>query len=230
MACGSAAAVLSAPVNLLLIWLAEWPGVARVVGTNFWVSQAVFPVFGSVAGAMSDLWRRLHEELAIRRRAEAELEHMARHDPLTGARNGHSLDEILRREVALADRHDRPIGFLMIDINRFKEVNDRFGHRMGDRVLQAVAGILIEQTRESDYVFRYGGDEFLVVLPESEALVVRRRIEEVVRRRNETNPLLEFPVTLAIGSLSVDDANPETLDTMLVELDRRMYEDERLSG
>ncbi len=228
----AAVAVLSIPANLLMFLLAGDPHPAGLLGSNFWMSQAVFLLVGSVAGMMSDLWRRLHTELGMRRRTEAKLEYMARHDPLTGTFNRYSLDEILRREIARAVRHRRPIGFLMIDVNRFKEVNDRFGHQMGDRVLESIAEILIDQTRESDYVFRYGGDEFLVVLPEAErdASEVRHRIETVVRRRNETNPLLDFPVTLAIGVLHIEETATESPDDILAELDRRMYEDKRASA
>jgi diguanylate cyclase (GGDEF)-like protein len=90
----------------------------------------------------------------------------------------------------------------MIDVNYFKELNDRFGHAMGDRVLQGVANVLRDNVRDSDIVVRYGGDEFLVVLPEVDgrADVVRARILETVAERNRTNPLLAFPVTLAIGT------------------------------
>ena len=226
---GILAAALSAPANLLLLNLAGGPGAAGYLGANFWMSQSVFLVVGAVAGMMSDLWRRLHDELSTRRSAEAKLEFLAHHDPLTGLFNRYSLDEILHREFSMARRHGRPIGFLMVDVNRFKEVNDRFGHQMGDRVLQTVADILLEQTRETDFVFRYGGDEFLVILPETgvEAERIVRRIQSEIARRNESNPLLDFPVTLSIGSIHTAGAATESAEEVLAEVDRRMYANKR---
>jgi diguanylate cyclase (GGDEF)-like protein len=97
-------------------------------------------------------------------------------------------------------RYAHAVAFLMVDVNRFKEINDRFGHQLGDRVLQAVADVLRQNVRECDTVIRYGGDEFLVILPETngKADVAVERIHAAIARRNVENPLLEFPVTLAI--------------------------------
>ncbi len=165
----------------------------------------------------------------VRRQYEEELAHMARHDPLTGALNRYALDEVLPREVARSRRHKRPIGFLMIDVNRFKEINDRFGHAMGDRVLQAVAEVIQESIRASDILIRYGGDEFLVILPETdgESARVKSRILAEVDRRNEANPLLSFPVTLAIGNFHWNPDGSQSLDQALARADELMYEDKR---
>lgn len=226
---GVLAALLAIPASFLLFYLGGDASPLALLGTNFWMAHGVFLIVGAVAGMMSDLWRRLHRELNTRQLAESKLEFMARHDQLTGAFNRYALDEILSREMARAERYQHPIGFLMIDINRFKEVNDRFGHQMGDRVLQTVAEILLQQTRASDFVFRYGGDEFLVVLPETngETEHVLQRIRAEVAQRNEANPLLDFPVTLAIGEIHRDEETSLSLDEILAELDRRMYEDKR---
>ena len=154
---------------------------------------------------------------------------MARHDPLTGVLNRYALEELLRRETSRSARYDRPIGLLMIDVNRFKEINDRFGHGVGDKVLQGVADVIRHNVRESDIVVRYGGDEFLVILPETdgETEVVKARILAEVARRNETNPLLEFPVTLAIGSVHWTSEAGRSIEETLADADRRMYDDKR---
>jgi len=75
--------------------------------------------------------------------------------------------QMIKRELARARRYQHSIGFLMIDINRSKKINDRFGHQVGDKVLQAIAALLEETVRETDIVVRYSGDEFLIVPPET---------------------------------------------------------------
>ena len=164
--------------------------------------------------------------IAERLQLEEKLARMARHDPLTGAYNRHALDEFLERELIRSKRYNHPIGILLIDINRFKEINDRFGHAMGDKVLQAVADILQHNVRNSDIVARYGGDEFLIVLPETdgETDLVEERILAEVARRNKANPLLDFPVTLAIGSVHWNPDSGKSMEEALAEADRLMYE------
>lgn len=154
---------------------------------------------------------------------------MARHDPLTGVYNSHALDEFLKRELTRSKHYNRPIGVLLIDVNRFKEVNDRFGHAMGDKVLQAVADTLQHNVRDSDIVIRYGGDEFLIVLPEtdSETELVKERILAEVALWNKANPLLDFPVNLAIGSVYWSPDSGKSMEEVLAEADRLMYEDKR---
>jgi len=168
-------------------------------------------------------------EALARKDFEKELARMARHDALTGILNRYGLQEVLEREVARARRYDRPIGLLMVDVNRFKEINDRFGHAMGDKVLQGVADVLRHNLRESDVLVRYGGDEFLVVLPETagETAEVKSRILAEVAERNRINPLVDFPVTLAIGTTYWSRGCGRTIDQTLEEADQRMYEDKR---
>lgn len=165
----------------------------------------------------------------VRRQYEDELARMARHDPLTGAFNRYALDELLEREASRSRRYGHAIGLLMIDINRFKEINDHFGHVMGDKVLQAVANVIRGSTRDSDFLIRYGGDEFLVVLPEADGRIdaVQDRIQAQVARRNASNALLDFPVALAIGVYRWLPGEGGTIDQAIAEADRRMYADKR---
>jgi len=196
-------------------------------------SGEAIPVEGNVSCRFRDgapvSTRGIFRDVTERKRYEERLARMARHDPLTGALNRYALDELLSREAARSERSGRPIGLLMIDINRFKEINDRFGHAMGDRVLQGVADLLQRAVRASDMVVRYGGDEFLIVLPETdeEADDVRHRLLSEIDERNRTNPLLDFPVTLAIGSIHWSPGSGRTVDQALEEADRRMYENKR---
>jgi len=195
-------------------------------------SFGVFQVASSETDAFSDQDVRLlelllrHTAQAIERiRLQNELVSQANHDPLTGVYNRRYFNQVIEQELARSKRYERTIGFLMIDVNRFKELNDRFGHQTGDEVLKAVAGLLRDEVRESDLVVRYGGDEFLIVLMETEGEyeTIKDRIVAAVAKRNETNELVPFPVTLSIGNAHWDPREDLSIEAVLAEADRSMY-------
>jgi diguanylate cyclase (GGDEF)-like protein len=172
-----------------------------------------------------------HLAEALKRiRLQNELKEQAIRDPLTRVYNRRYLEQVLTREIKRSERHDRPIGFLMIDVNDFKEINDRFGHQAGDRVLQEVASLLINQLRETDVVVRYGGDEFLVILPEvgDEVEKIKRRTKESASSLNGRLEPVRMPIRLSIGVSSWDPGGQRSINDVLVEADERMYEDKGL--
>jgi len=189
------------------------------------------PVEGSVSCRFKDgqplFTRAIFRDVTERRQHEQELARMARRDPLTGALNRYALEELLGQEAKRSERYAHSIGFLMIDVNRFKEINDRFGHAMGDQVLQAIAGVIQDNIRDADILVRYGGDEFLVILPETngETDLVKDRIQAEMAQRNVTNTLLDFPVTLAIGCHHWSSGSGRSVEAALAEADKLMYED-----
>ncbi len=202
-------------------------GISAPVG-----SFGVFQVASRETDAFSEQDVRLlelllrHTAQAIERiRLQSELVRQANHDPLTGVYNRRYFNQVIKQELARSKRHERTIGFLMIDVNRFKEINDRFGHQTGDKILRDVANLLKDAVRESDLVVRYGGDEFLIVLMEAagECEMVKDRILAAVAKRNETNKLIPFPVTLSIGGAQWDPLDNLSIETVLAEADRRMY-------
>jgi diguanylate cyclase (GGDEF)-like protein/PAS domain S-box-containing protein len=171
-----------------------------------------------------------HTAAAIKRiRLQNELKEQAIHDSLTGLHNRYYLNQILEREVKRSKRYKHPIAFLMVDINRFKEINDRHGHQVGDEVLREVALSLRESVRETDIVIRYGGDEFLVILLETdgEVDIVKQRIIKNFTLRNKKDGAVDFPVTLSIGSAHWNPHNHRSMEEILTEADRRMYEDKK---
>lgn len=199
----------------------------RLDGTSIWVRdtcRAIRNESGEIQYYEGSL-----QDITEQKAAEQRLNHMARHDPLTGAFNRYALAEVLKRETSRAQRYMHPIGILMIDINRFKEVNDRFGHATGDQVLKLVAKTLFSSVRDTDYVVRYGGDEFLLLLIETkgETQIVRTRILEEMGSLHPTKPLVGFTVTLSIGIAHwIPDSNV-SMETTLAEADQAMYAEKR---
>jgi len=172
------------------------------------------------------LGNHLRERLS-RSKLEGELREKAIHDELTGLYNRHYLNEVLVKEVERADRYNHNLSFLMIDVNRFKDVNDSYSHAMGDQVLAELGNVIEANVREPDTVFRYGGDEFLILLPETgkDSEVVARRLRNEMQKWNEKNDLIDFPLSLAMGTSQFNPDKDITVDDTINKADRKMYED-----
>jgi diguanylate cyclase (GGDEF)-like protein len=159
--------------------------------------------------------------------AQNDLRQLVITDTLTGMRNRRFFDEVIGRELQRHHRYKSPLSIVFIDIDRFKQINDTLGHETGDRVLREVASFLLRHIREADYVFRWGGDEFLVLIScgEQEAI---RRAKELQAAFAASPQLAELPpgVALSIGCVQVPT---ETTDIMpLVQAaDERMYADKK---
>jgi diguanylate cyclase (GGDEF)-like protein/PAS domain S-box-containing protein len=164
-------------------------------------------------------------DITERRENEEKLSYMAAHDPLTGALNRHSLNWILQMEETRSRRYSHPMAFIMMDINRFKEINDRLGHQTGDLVLAEIAQLLKNQVRECDLVVRYGGDEFLIVLTETgnDACVIRDRVLEALDIWNRSSVVLPFELSISMGFSQWDPDSGKSIEECLSEADRVMY-------
>jgi diguanylate cyclase (GGDEF)-like protein len=119
---------------------------------------------------------------AANQRLMRELEALSRTDALTGALNRRAFDDTLRRECAGAQRYGFPVSLLLLDLDHFKRVNDRFGHPAGDEVLRVFGRVLADEIRETDAVFRYGGEEFAVVLTHTSLTEAVRAGERLLAR------------------------------------------------
>ena len=140
------------------------------------------------------------------------------------------LHDLLQGEISRAERTNRPLALLMCDLDDFKQVNDRYGHLMGDYVLSQVAAILKAAVRGSDYVVRYGGDEFLVVLPETDEQggeTVRQRIRRRVGEWDQNNRVGDLPLTVSLG-LHLH-LTGQTAEKDVAEADARMYAEKQAS-
>jgi diguanylate cyclase (GGDEF)-like protein len=145
-------------------------------------------------------------------------------DPLTEIYNRRSLDDMATRFISHARRLSKPLTFMLIDVDRFKEVNTRFGHLTGDVVLAEIAALLKNSVRGSDAVVRYGGDEFLVILADTSRNAASRVVERLkayLGDWNKAGHLDRFEVNLSIGFAEWSEG--QTLDDVLDVADREMY-------
>lgn len=192
------------------------------------VSSRSAPLNPNIIRMLELLLGHTHEAIS-RIQMQETLKQQALHDPLTGVFNRYYLSVYLRQEMKRSERYNRKIGFLMVDIDDFKRINDESGHLIGDKVLVAISRILQSCVRESDTIIRYGGDEFLAILPETngEVEVVRQRIHDSVARNQEISQIAGFKVRVSIGASHWDPNSAETLENILAIADRQMYSDKR---
>ena len=191
-----------------------------------------------------ELGERLLAVVAQRlRRADTLLAEHAR-DPLTGVNNRRALYELYERESRRAQRaarkaaeHGFPnnerapedngaLAVLFCDVNKFKTVNDTYGHQIGDEVLIAVAKAMVRLGRATDHVARYGGDEFVMLLPEG-GQPGAERLGQRLKDYFEFEPPGPVPFNISIGAAVVDPLNPPTLDDLMASADKEMYKDKR---
>jgi diguanylate cyclase (GGDEF)-like protein len=159
--------------------------------------------------------------------AQSRLRRMVITDPLTGCRNRHFFEEIIGRELQRHRRYGIPLSLLFVDIDRFKSINDTYGHDVGDEVLKHVASFLLANIREADYVFRWGGDEFLVLLSCGEAEARKRGAAlEVAFTGSPDVRAMPAEVRLSIGCAEVRDDAADVMSLVKVA-DDRMYANKR---
>jgi two-component system cell cycle response regulator len=175
--------------------------------------------------------RALEEERAQFTSELMQTRELALRDPLTGLANRRALEVMLAEEVARSARHARPLSILMADVDHFKQINDLYGHAAGDTVLRQLASLLAQELRSIDKAARYGGEELLVLLPETplaEARMVAERVRLAIEGHTfvvdpeDDEPPVALRLTLSLGVAAI----PETAATLqrLVEVaDRALY-------
>jgi len=165
--------------------------------------------------------------------SQADLREQAIRDPLTGLFNRHYFNSIIASELTRSDRYKRPLSLMMIDIDDFRAVNNTLGHLRGDDVLQRVARMLERNVRDSDRIIRYGGDEFLIFMPETgsdeASLHIAHRLREGIGSVLLDTDADErgLVLGLSIGICSRQPGENNTMAEILEEVDRRMYADKR---
>lgn len=195
--------------------------VRRRDGVYRWVSAYAQPFddpdgrFAGYIGVMFDV--------TDRRRHEQTLAFQAAHDPLTGTANRRALEEAVERAIARARRGAASV-FLLMDLDRFKEINDTFGHDIGDRALIAVSGFLMDHLRAGDILGRLGGDEFGVLLEGVDTEEANRLAERMCRQLEDYKERIDervFQLGLSVGLVPV--TGDEDLPLLLAMADHAMY-------
>lgn len=180
-------------------------------------------IFGFFLGTTQD---QLANENVHIKDAVAELSTLAITDGLTGLYNHRFLHEHLQIEIDRANRYNAPFSCLMMDIDDFKKINDSFGHPFGDSVLSAIARIIRECTRTTDLAGRYGGEEFLILMPattQQEALMVAERIRSSVESFPFTCNTQPVRVTLSAGLATWDSLAFQDKNSYIQAADAALY-------
>ncbi len=162
--------------------------------------------------------------------AQRQLQAQSERDPLTGLYNRRRMDEVIDAELLRSERYRHSMALFMLDLNRFKPINDEYGHEAGDAVLVAVARVLQNTLRDSDVIARVGGDEFVVMAPETgagEARQLAARLSEAVCSHVTSYQSEQLQVGVSIG-LAIYPEHGDSRVSLGRHADRAMYEDKRL--
>lgn len=223
----------------------SWQGELRSErrdGKSFVVDLAVSPIVSPAGTIANVLWiqhnvteRKLLEERV--KEANRELQALAIKDAVTGAYNRRYLETALPNEVSRAKRYRLPLSVLMLDVDRFKDINDAHGHPFGDEVLKTLITLIRQATREPDIITRYGGEEFCLVLPNTDrdgSRLMGERIRGVIEEHRFEQGSASCNATVSIGAATLGDTEaPETPQTedasaLLDRADRALYRAKQL--
>jgi len=168
----------------------------------------------------------LQKQLEEITKLEQQVREQAIRDALTGLYNRHHLLNVLEAEFCRAERKGHSIAFMLIDLDHFKKVNDSYGHQAGDTTLQAATQVIGKSIRRSDIAFRYGGEEFLVILPEITLNNARQRAEQLRQAIDELEILFKgetIHISASIG-MAIYPQHGSTGDEMLSRVDHALYQ------
>ena len=154
------------------------------------------------------------------------LEKLSRTDDLTGLYNRRHLNTVLEREFNRSIRHNSELSCLLLDLDFFKDINDTYGHEFGDTVIQASAAIIQDSIRSSDFAFRFGGEEFLILLPQTEtegAVQAAEKIRQRMEVKKITNGNISATVEVSIGVSSFCQHHPAVRNDLIAFADKALY-------
>jgi diguanylate cyclase (GGDEF)-like protein len=171
---------------------------------------------------MSNKTRELTQKNIELKRTRAKIEKLLRTDELTGISNRRAFIEFFKKIFSLAKRHAYSLSLVTIDLDNFKEINDSFGHKAGDEVLEKVGKLLADNIRQEDMAARIGGDEFSVLLPETtqeKAVEFARRLKSKIEQIDLDGISHELSASFGVAELGTE----ESMDEFLQRADRNLY-------
>jgi len=175
---------------------------------------------------LDDANQKLEEELSQITALQENLRELSIHDSLTGLYNRRYLDETTERELSRAKRENYPVSVMMIDIDHFKDFNDSYGHKAGDAVLIAFSSLLQANIRQGDIACRYGGDEFVLILPGAQLQDAENRAEKIRKQLNSLSvkhETVDLIVKISLG-LAIYPWHGSTVDEIIRAADTALYE------
>jgi diguanylate cyclase (GGDEF)-like protein/PAS domain S-box-containing protein len=201
----------------------------RILQLNAVLEERVRERTAQLEVSVANLRRALQEAEGLRQ----ELREQAIRDPLTGLFNRRFLEETLVRELARARRAQLPLTVLMIDMDNFKQLNDNFGHAAGDAVLCGVSQLVASKMRTQDVVCRFGGDEFIIVMPETSLENASRKAQQLLGRlRHLSNDMLDMnlpEIEFSVGVAAFPDHGATGIE-LLKSVDGALYRAKQQGG
>lgn len=186
-------------------------------------SSEVVDKISDLNNGLANLSRELQQKNRALEQANATITQLMRTDSLTGLANRRFFMEILTKEVSLARRHRVPLSLVMADLDYFKKINDACGHDGGDEVLKSFAALLQQHTRKEDLAARFGGEEFILILPHTNALLAEAMAERIRQKLESLAiPKIDRQVTCSFGVAQMAPADNDP-DTLIKRADEALY-------
>ncbi len=196
----------------------------RKDGSEIWTLLSTNPILdeaGHYSGTLA-----MAVDITDRKQIEASLQELAISDPLTGLLNRRRFYDLAQQELERFKRYGCPMAAIMADLDHFKAINDQYGHLIGDQVLQGVARMLRENLRQPDLLCRYGGEEFAILLPETD-LHTASMTAERLRSTLDSHPIETdqgpLHLTISLGAATVGPGSAISVETLLDDADRMLY-------
>ena len=195
----------------------------RKNGEDYWAGVVVAPIKGQDNKNSHYVW--VIDDITERKNAQEALLQLSITDPLTGIFNRRQLFVLGENAFEQAIRYEHPLSILMLDVDHFKQVNDTYGHQKGDEVLVSLANIVKEKTRKADIFGRYGGEEFMIIMPNTDqegAFAAAEHLREEVEKISLETEKGEILVTVSVGICQIQPDH-EVLEQVINGADQALY-------